>query len=175
MDTTVIDPKMFMGFDAPVLAHLGQKPEMVVYDTDDERMWIELEPNIFFRPLMFDMVTGAHCELLKVRGGGVVGRHRHTSPVHGFVIKGRWRYLEHTWEAREGSYVYEAPGEVHTLVVDDDVEEMITFFYVGGSLVYEDENDNIVGVEDNVGLIKVCREHFEKVGLGGDFVHNFIR
>ena len=47
MDTPVVDPKGFMGFDHPVLAHLGQKPEMVVYDSDDERMWIELEPNVF--------------------------------------------------------------------------------------------------------------------------------
>ena len=175
MDMPVVDPKQFIGFDNPILAHLGQKPEMVVYDSDDERMWIEIEPNVFFRPLMFDMVNGSHSELLKVRRGGVVGRHRHTSPVHGFVVKGKWRYLEHTWEATEGSYVYEAPGEVHTLMVDDDVEEMITFFYVGGSLVYMDDDDNIVGVEDNIALIEICREHFEKVGLGGDFVHNFIR
>ena len=175
MDTAVIDPKMFMGFDEPILKHLGQKSEMVGYATEDKRLWLEVEPNVFFRPLMFDMVTGAHCELLKVRGGGVLTKHRHTSPVHGFVVKGKWRYLEHTWEATEGSYIFEAPGEVHTLAVDDDVEEMITFFYVGGSLVYLDDDDNILGVEDNIALIEMCREHFEKVGLGGDFVLNFIR
>ena len=175
MDAPVIDPKLFMGFDDPVLAHLGQKPEMVVYDSDDERMWIELEPNVFFRPLMFDMVTGAHCELLKVRRGGVLSRHRHTAAVHGFVIKGKWRYLEHSWEATQGSYVFEAPGEVHTLMVDDDVEEMITFFYAGGSLVYLDDDDNILLIEDNIQLVEMCREHFEKVGLGGDFVLNFVR
>lgn len=175
MDTPVVDPKGFMGFDHPVLAHLGQKPEMVVYDSNDERMWIELEPNVFFRPLMFDMVTGAHCELLKVRRGGVLSRHRHTAAVHGFVIKGKWRYLEHSWEATQGSYVFEAPGEVHTLMVDEDVEEMITFFYAGGSLVYLDKDDNILLVEDNIQLVEMCREHFEKVGLGGDFVLNFVR
>ena len=175
MDTPVVDPKGFMGFDHPVLAHLGQKPEMVVYDSDDERMWIELEPNVFFRPLMFDMVTGAHCELLKVRRGGVLSRHRHTAAVHGFVIKGKWRYLEHSWEATQGSYVFEAPGEVHTLMVDEDVEEMITFFYAGGSLVYLNKDDNILLVEDNIQLVEMCREHFEKVGLGGDFVLNFVR
>ena len=175
MDTPVIDPKLFMGFDDPVLAHLGQKPEMVVYDSDDERMWIELEPDVFFRPLMFDMVTGSHCELLKVRRGGVLSRHRHTAAVHGFVIKGKWRYLEHSWEATQGSYVFEAPGEVHTLMVDDDVEEMITFFYAGGSLVYLDDDDKILLIEDNIQLVEMCREHFEKVGLGGDFVLNFVR
>ena len=39
--------------------------------------------------------------------------------VVGYVIKGAWRYLEHDWVAREGGYVYEAPGETHTLVVDE--------------------------------------------------------
>ena len=38
-----------------------------------------------------------------------------------------------------------------------------------------DEDDNILSIEDNIALIEVCRAHFEKVGLGGDFVHNFIR
>ena len=175
MDTAVVDPKLFIGYDEPVLAHLGQKPEMVVYDSDDERMWVELEPNVFFRPLMFDMANGSHSELLKVRRGGVLGRHRHTSAVHGYVVRGKWRYLEHSWVATEGSFVFEAPGEVHTLVVDDDVEEMLTFFHVTGSLVYLDDDDNILAIEDNISLIEMCREHFEKVGLGGDFIENFIR
>ena len=175
MDTVVIDPKALLGYDAPVLAHLGQKPEMVVYATDDERLWVPFDDHIFFRPLFFDMANGGHCELLKGTGGGVRGRHRHTSSVHGYVIKGKWRYLEHSWEATEGSYVFEAPGEVHTLVVDDDVDEMITFFHVTGSLLYLDDDDNIVSVEDNMQLIDVCREHYIKVGLGEDFIHNFIR
>jgi hypothetical protein len=38
--------------------------------------------------------------------------------VHGFVLKGEWRHLEHDWVASEGGYVYEAPGETHTLVVE---------------------------------------------------------
>lgn len=175
MDAIVTDPGAFIGFDEPVLAHLGQKPEMVVWDTSDERMWVEIEPNIFFRPLMFDMVTGAHSELLKIHGPATLGRHRHTAAVHGFVIKGEWHYKEHTWRAKQGSYIYEAPGEVHTLTVDADCEEMITFFYVGGSLIYMDDDENILSIEDNIGLIEMCRDHFEKVGLGGDFVHNFIR
>jgi 2,4'-dihydroxyacetophenone dioxygenase len=44
--------------------------------------------------------------------------------VRGYVLKGRWRHLEHTWVAWEGSYVFEPPGEVHTLTVDDDCDEM---------------------------------------------------
>ena len=41
---------------------------------------------------------------------GLLNRHRHTGPVHGFVVKGTWKYLEHDWVATEGSYVFEPPG-----------------------------------------------------------------
>ena len=58
---------------------------------------------------------------LRVRKSGVLSRHRHPQPVHAFVLKGEWRYLEHDWVATEGSYAYEAPGETHTLVVDPHV------------------------------------------------------
>ncbi len=52
---------------------------------------------------------------------GILSRHRHDGPVHAYVIKGRWYYLEHDWTAIEGSYAHEIPGEVHTLYVPDDV------------------------------------------------------
>jgi hypothetical protein len=53
---------------------------------------------------------GYWMNLLKVRKSGVLSRHRHPQPVHGYVLKGRWRYLEHDWVAQEGGYVYEAPA-----------------------------------------------------------------
>ena len=39
------------------------------------------------------------------RKSGVLSRHRHPLPVHGFVLKGEWRYLEHDWVATEGGYL----------------------------------------------------------------------
>jgi quercetin dioxygenase-like cupin family protein len=162
-------------YDPPVLGHLGMRPELVVREPDDERVWVEIEPNVWFRPLFFDMNTGSHGEILRVRRGGVLSRHRHPSPVHGFVLKGSWRYLEHTWIATEGSYVFEPPGEVHTLTVDDGCEEMQTFFVICGAVLYIDDDDAVVHVEDNVGLIELCKEAYAANGLGADFVDQFIR
>ena len=68
--------------------------------------------------------------------------------VVGYVIKGKWRYLEHDWIADEGSFVYEPPGEVHTLVVPDDCQEMITFFIVHGALMYVDPQGKATGYDD---------------------------
>ncbi|MEG6507407.1 2,4'-dihydroxyacetophenone dioxygenase family protein [Methyloligella sp. 2.7D] len=174
--TANFDVSAFLGSDTPdpALAVLGMRPELAVYDPNDERMWVELEPNVWFRPLFFDMTNGSHCEMLRVRRGGVLSRHKHPNVVHGLVLKGRWRYLEHSWIAEQGAYVYEPPGEVHTLTVDDD-DEMISFFYIGGPTLYVDEQDNVVSVEDNFQLIDFARKHYEKVGIGADFVDNFIR
>src|SRR4051794_39410107 len=96
-------------------------------------------------------------------------------PVHAFVLKGRWRYLEHDWVATEGSYAFEPPGETHTLVVDEDVEEMITYFQVNGSMYYVDPWGKNVGFEDVFTKLDMCRKHYKEVGLGEDYVMQFVR
>ena len=98
----------------------------------DDRLWVKQAENVYFRPLCLNASQGYWMNLLKVTKSGVLSRHRHPNAVHGFVLKGRWYYLEHDWVAEEGGYVYEPPGETHTLVVPDDVEEMITYFQVNG-------------------------------------------
>src|SRR5258708_28342088 len=81
---------------------------------EDERLWVPQADKVWFRPLFLNTVAGEWVNLLRVRRAGVLSRHRHPAPVHGYVIKGSWRYLEHDWIAREGMYVFEPPGEVHT-------------------------------------------------------------
>ena len=68
--------------------------------------------------------------------------------VVGYVIKGRWKYLEHDWTAEEGSFVFEPPGEVHTLTVPADCAEMITFFNISGAMIYVDAEGRQTGYED---------------------------
>jgi quercetin dioxygenase-like cupin family protein len=142
---------------------------------NDERMWVPQANNVWFRPLCLNRSTGYWMNLLRVRRSGVLSRHRHPNAVHGLVLKGRWRYLEHDWIAEEGSYVFEPPGETHTLVVPDGVEEMITYFQVNGVMYYVDPWGKAVGYEDVFTKIDMCRKHFAEAGLGADFVNQFIR
>ena len=45
---------------------------------------------------------------------------------------GYWRYLEHDWIAKPGTYIHEPAGEAHTLVItEDSPEPMIAFFRRG--------------------------------------------
>jgi 2,4'-dihydroxyacetophenone dioxygenase len=130
---------------------------------------------VSFRPLCLCTSGGYYVNLLRVKGAGLLSRHRHPGPVHGHVLKGRWKYLEHDWEATEGSYIFEPPGEIHTLVVPEGVEEMITLFHVTGSLLYCDVDGNVVGADDVFTKLELAKKHYEKVGLGADFVQQFVR
>jgi quercetin dioxygenase-like cupin family protein len=141
---------------------------------DDERLWVPQAENVWFRPLFLNTVTGEWVNLLRVRRSGVLSRHRHPAPVHGYVIKGSWRYLEHDWVARAGGYVFEPPGEVHTLVCDDD-EEMITLFHVCGCLIYCDEEGKACGFDDVHTKIEMCRKHFADVGVDEQVLQKLIR
>ena len=145
---------------------------------DDERVWVPQAENVWFRPLLLNTVTGSWCNLLRVRKSGVLSRHIHPSWVTGYVIRGSWRYLEHDWVAREGSFVYEPPGEIHTLVVDEHsggATEMITFFNIAGAMVYVDEQGRTTGYEDVFTKIEMCRRHYGEAGLGTDYVDQFVR
>jgi 2,4'-dihydroxyacetophenone dioxygenase len=156
----------------------GIQPEIAVQAIpDDERVWVPQAPDVSFRPLLLNTVTGSWCNLLRVRKSGVLSRHIHPSWVTGYVIKGAWRYLEHDWVAKEGSFVYEPPGEIHTLVVDEAVgaQEMITFFNIHGAMVYVDDQGKHTGYEDVFTKIEMCRKHYAAVGLGAEYVDQFVR
>ena len=156
----------------------GIRPEIAEQAIpDDERVWVPQAPDVWFRPLLLNTVTGSWCNLLRVRKSGVLSRHIHPSWVTGLVLKGAWRYLEHDWVASEGSFVYEPPGEIHTLVVDEasGAQEMITFFNIHGAMVYVDEQGKVTGYEDVHSKLAMCRQHYEACGLGAGYVDRFVR
>jgi quercetin dioxygenase-like cupin family protein len=142
---------------------------------EDERLWVPQAEGVWFRPLCLNRSQGYWMNLLRVRRAGVLSRHRHPQPVHGFVLKGRWRYLEHDWVAEAGAYVFEPPGETHTLVVPEGVDEMITLFQVNGSMVYVDPWGAVTGHEDVFTKIDMCRRHYEACGLGAGHADVYIR
>jgi quercetin dioxygenase-like cupin family protein len=153
------------------------QPDIVVPDVlpKDERLWVPQTESVSFRPLCLHASAGYWVNLLRVTKSGTVSRHRHPNAVHGYVLKGSWRYLEHDWVANPGSYVYEPPGVVHTLVVPGDVSEAITLFQVNGILQYVDAQGNPTGHDDVFTKIELCRKHFTAVGLGADYVNRYIR
>lgn len=153
------------------------RPDMVINDvlTEDQRVWVPVGDDVWSRPLQFNVTQGQYTHLLRVARAGIVARHRHSGAVHAYVLKGRWHYLEHDWIAEEGGYVFEPPGETHTLVVPEGCGEMITLFQVNGSLVYVDPQGQAVGYDDVFTRLETTRAHYVEAGLGEDYVTRFIR
>jgi hypothetical protein len=141
----------------------GARSEIFLQDVGDvpEERWVTQADNVAFLPLCLGVTQGYYVNLLRVRKSGVLSCHRHFGAVHAHVMKGRWFYLEHDWVATEGSFVMEAPGETHTLVVPDDVPEMITWFHVTAGYVYF-ENGQISAYEDVFTKLQRAREHYEE-------------
>lgn len=150
-------------------------PQVLNTGNTDERLWVPQATDVAFRPLLLSVSQGYFVNLLRVRTSGVLSRHRHAGPVHAITLKGRWHYLEHAWWAEEGGYSFEPPGDIHTLVVPEGVEEMITMFHVTGAYIYVDHDGNPTGIEDVFSKLAAARAHYETVGLGADFVDQFIR
>jgi 2,4'-dihydroxyacetophenone dioxygenase len=140
----------------------GMTHDMVIPDvnTDDEKLWAPISPGIWSRPIHLNVTGGFYVHLLRVKRSGLLQRHRHSGQVHAY---------------EEGGYVFEPPGETHTLVVPDDCQDMITLFTVHGALMYVDPQGNATGYDDVFTRIEKYRAHFESVGLGADYVKNFMR
>ncbi len=156
----------------------GMRPDMMIADAmgqSDPRLWVPLTEHITVRPLQFNVTQGQYTHVMRVTKAGVIARHRHSGAVHAWVFKGRWHYLEHDWVAEEGSYVFEPPGETHTLVVPEGCHEMVTLFQVTGSLMYVDHQGHANGYDDVFTRLDKARAHYAAMGLGEHFVEQFIR
>ena len=55
--------------------------------------------------------------------------------------------MERDWVARPGTFVYEPPGDIHTLVVEG-AEEMLTLFVLEGVIQYLDDDDQLIYQDD---------------------------
>ena len=135
-------------------------PDVHIGAEDTESPWVPFKENTFIRHLGFDVRTNMYSNVLWVKSGGMLGRHRHRGRVFGYTLEGSWRYLEYDWIARAGSYVQESPGATHTLVSD---EGMKTIFWLNGSLEFYDDSDKLLETLDVFWFMQhylnYCREH----------------
>ena len=132
----------------------------------DELPWVPQGERVWFKPLRFDLTSGRWANLLKVKGDGKVNRHRHTGgQVLGYCIEGSWHYLERNWVARPGTFVYEPPGDIHTLVVDEGEEGMLTLFILEGTIQYIDDDDNLIYQDDVFSKLERYLKYCEEQGI----------
>jgi 2,4'-dihydroxyacetophenone dioxygenase len=142
----------------------GALPEAYIPDaaTDDERYYAPLSETVGTRPLWISPSQNRWCDVLLCRGAGLVNRHYHPQQVFAYTISGRWGYLEHDWVATAGDWIFEAPGEAHTLIAYESDEPMKVTFNVTGPLIWLDEDGQPNGTFDVFDYIKLCRDHYEQ-------------
>jgi 2,4'-dihydroxyacetophenone dioxygenase len=153
------------------------KPEVYISNapTDDERYYVPFSDTVSSRPLWISPSQNKWADILMAKGAGLVNRHYHPHEVFAYTISGKWGYLEHDWIATAGDFVYETPGEGHTLVAYEHHEPMKVHFNVTGPLIWLDENGETTGYFDVHTYIDLCRKHYDKVGIGAAYVDKLFR
>jgi len=137
-------------------------------DVDDEKLWVPYADGVWFQPCCFNVTSGGFSLLLKGLPGAQLGVHYHVGTVRGYTLRGHWRYLEHDWVAKPGTFIYEPAGEAHTLVVtDDSPEPALILFMVEGGLIYLDNpvNGAFAAYEDGFSALEICRNYYREAGL----------
>ena len=137
-------------------------------DLDNEQLWVPYAEGVWLQPCCINVTAGGFSVLLKGLAGAKLGVHYHVGTVRGYTLRGHWRYLEHDWIAKPGTFIYEPAGEAHTLVVtDDSPEPAVILFMVEGGLIYLDNpvDGKFAAYEDGFSILEIFRCHYRNAGL----------
>ena len=137
-------------------------------DLEDGPHWVPYADGVWIQLCHFNVTSGGFSVVLKGLPGAALGTHYHIGTVRGFTMRGQWRYLEHDWVAKPGTFIYEPAGEAHTLVItDDSPEPALIFFAVDGGLIYLDKavDGGFAAYEDGFTALELCRRYYREAGF----------
>jgi len=111
----------------------------------DPRYWVPISEPVSSKPVWISPSKNMWADVLMSTGPGLVNRH------------------------------YHPPPESHTLVCYDHPDPMKVFFVVSGPLMWLDDEGETIGHYDVHDYMAAARAHYEKVGIGADYVDTLIR
>jgi 2,4'-dihydroxyacetophenone dioxygenase len=158
--------------------HRSREHFVTNIDMADNRRWVPYADGVWLQPCHFNVTSGGFSVVLKGLPGAMLGTHYHVGTVRGYTMHGHWRYLEHDWIARPGTFIYEPAGEAHTLVItEDSPEPALIMFVVEGGLIYLDKpaNGNVAAYEDGFTLLELTRKYYREAGLDAHQLDLLIR
>src|ERR1700687_5740194 len=135
---------------------------------EDDRLWVPYANGVWFQPCCFNVTSGGFSVILKGLPGSMVGTHYHVGTVHGYTMRGHWRYLEHDWIAKPGTFIYEPAGEAHTLVITADFPEpALLIFIADGGFFYFDKavKGAFAAYEYGFTALELARKYYREAGL----------
>lgn len=126
----------------------GRDVHMSAVADADEKYFVPFTDTVSSRPLWISPSQNKWCDVLMAKSAGLVNRHYHPHEVFAYTISGKWGYLEHDWTATAGDFIFESPGEGHTLVAYEHEDPMRVFFIVKAPLIWLDDKGEADGFFD---------------------------
>jgi hypothetical protein len=124
--------------------------------------WVPFGDNAAIKHLAFDPAHNIYSNILWMKGPAVIGTHKHRGFVVMMCLEGSVHYLEYDWLATPGSFIYETPGEAHTLVTDHP-EGVKLFGWMQGANEFYDADGNFIMTADVWWFMdhyeSYCKEH----------------
>jgi 2,4'-dihydroxyacetophenone dioxygenase len=135
---------------------------------EDDRLWVPYADGVWFQLCCFNVTSGGFSLVLKGLPGSMVGTHYHVGTVHGYTMRGHWRYLEHDWIAKPRNlHLRTRRRSAHAGDHGRFARPMMTFFVVEGGLIYLDKptNGGFTAYDDGFTLLELTRKHYREAGL----------
>lgn len=139
---------------------------VVPHVPDEQLPWIPAGDGVELKVLRVVSSAGLWIVRNRFRAGVQVPTHRHTGPVHGFTLTGRWHYAEYKIDYTAGSYIFEPANSVHTLTVNgDNTESTDVLFVMEGANLNLSESGEIERVDDGPTTLAYYLAACESQGL----------
>ncbi len=139
--------------------------DVVRHVGDDDAPWADTGTGVDLKLVRFDRTHGTWVVRNRFRPGARLQIHRHTGPVDGFTLTGRWHYLEYDFYSTAGSYIYEPANSVHTLdVPEDNTEDTDVLFVIEGALLNLDPAGQVETYVDGPGIVAIYYALLEAQG-----------
>jgi 2,4'-dihydroxyacetophenone dioxygenase len=140
---------------------------LVNHAGDDDIPWVDTGIGLELKVMRVSVDTGIWAVRNRFRPGVQIPRHRHTGPVDGYTLTGRWHYLEYDFWSTPGSYIHEPANSVHTLHVPEGNTELTdVLFIIEGALLNLDAQDQVESVADGPSTLEAYYALCEAQGLG---------
>lgn len=127
--------------------------------------WMPFAPysdEIFLKLIKVDPIRGEWTTLLKLPPHTELPMHHHSGTVMVWTVTGSWRYKEHAWVARAGSFVFETAASRHTPVTVGD-DEVITLNIIQGDWNVMSPEGAVLAIENWKSMVdryvNFCRSH----------------
>lgn len=129
--------------------------EIVRHVGDEDAPWVDAGDGVQLKVVRYDRMAGTWVIRNRFQPGSRLQIHRHTGPVDGFTLAGRWHYLEYDFYSTAGSYIYEPANSVHTLDVPQDNSGVTdVLFIIEGALLNLDPEGAVESVTDGEGVLE---------------------